>query len=139
MRQQSAQRLRLAVAHPSDVADAPVVLKLDEVEDDCCRLVEIDELYGCPGFAGRGVGGLDVKLVDIPVLRVDERIAVELAYLAMGVLSISDDQGGERRLKIAPNRAIRVERQPLGAAALVGFINAGDEGSRRTLGCETRH
>src|ERR1700678_3076848 len=132
MLEQRTQRFRLAVAPPSDVAYAPVVLDLDEMEDNCRRPVEIDELHRRFGFTETSVGDFDIQLVDLPVLSVDKRIAVEFAYFAMGVPSVPDDQACERRLKIAPNRAVGVERQPLGAAALVSFVNAGHEGGRRT-------
>src|SRR5262249_18335241 len=122
MRVNFSQRIGLAVAQPGDVADAPVVLELDEVEPDGHRLVEVRELDGGGGFAGGAVLDRDIEGGNLPILRVDEWIEIEQPDLAAlgGSLLVFGHQRCQRRLEITANGLLIVERMALGVLALIG-------------------
>src|SRR5438132_8688580 len=89
-------------AAPTDVGDPPAGLELDEVEYHGRRLVEILERDVRTRLARRNVAHGDIKTVDLPILSVDEGVAVELRHLAAqgGGLVVPDDQRREVWLEI---------------------------------------
>jgi hypothetical protein len=77
--------------------------------------------------------------MDLPILRVDERIAVELADLATSILAVLDDQRREPGLEIAPDRSIAVERNSLRVFAFVSPLDRFHERFGRRFGCLHGH
>src|SRR5262245_62362023 len=77
---QQAAQCRLAV--PGDVGDAPILLELDQVEDDGLRLAQVLERDGRARLAGGDITERNLDAVDLPILRIDEGIGAELAHLA---------------------------------------------------------
>ena len=73
-----AQGLFLTVMLPGDVADAPVIAGLDQVEHDDGRRIAVAEFHrGACSIVDR-VGDGDIEGGDVPILSIDERIAVEV-------------------------------------------------------------
>jgi hypothetical protein len=73
-----AQGLFLAVVLPGDIADAPVVASLDQIEHDDGRRIAVAEFHrGAGGIIDR-IGDGDIEGGNIPILGIDERIAVEV-------------------------------------------------------------
>src|SRR6185295_9261957 len=101
---------------------------------------EILELDRADRLVGRGFLHLDRERVDLPILRIDERIAAERADLvAFGrSLRIGVDQPRERRSEIAIDRGGAAERSALGVLALVVRIDGGEEILRRLFRRDAR-
>jgi hypothetical protein len=135
-----AQGLFLAVVLPGDVADAPVVAGLDQVEHDHGRRIAVAEFHrgGC-GVVDR-IGGGDIEGGDVPILSIDERIAVEVGHVVptRRVLLVLDHQRRERRLEIAPDIGLGVEANAFGILAFVGCVDRRDEGGSPRVGGEGR-
>ena len=70
------------VAVPSDVGDAPTRAELDEVEDNGALLARIFECNGRARLVGGNFTDGDIDGVDLPILRIDEGVDVELPDLA---------------------------------------------------------
>jgi hypothetical protein len=66
------------VAVPSDVGDAPTRAELDEVEDNGALLARIFECNGRARLVGGNLTDGDIDGVDLPILRIDEGVDVEL-------------------------------------------------------------
>jgi hypothetical protein len=81
---------RLAV--PGDVGDPPPLLELDQVEDHGRRLVHVRERDSRARLVGGDIAHRDIDGVDLPILRIDEGIALERSDLAplVGVLAVLD-------------------------------------------------
>jgi hypothetical protein len=135
-----AQGFFLAVVLPGDVADAPVIAGLDQVKHDDGRRIAVAEFYrGAGGIVDR-IGDGDIEGGDVPILSIDERIAVEVWRVvpARRVLLVLDHRRRERRLEIAPDIGLGVEADAFGILAFVGGVDRRDEGGGRWIGRECR-
>src|SRR5262245_46959709 len=101
---QHAAQCLLAV--PGDVGDAPVLLELDEVEDDGLRLAQVLERDGGARLARGGVADRNLDALDLPILRIDERIGAELADLAARLSAVLDDESRKGGREIASHRRV---------------------------------
>src|SRR5262245_2208664 len=98
---------RLAV--PGNVGDPPILLELDEVEDDGLRLAQVLERDGGDRLVGGDITERDIDAVDLPVLRIDEGIGAELADLAARLPAVLEDECCQGGRKIAPHRRVAAE------------------------------
>ena len=72
---------------------------------------------------GAGVTDGDIDVIDLPILRVDEGIAAELADLAARLSAVLDDECREAGLEIAPYSRIAVERNALAVFAGIRSVD----------------
>jgi hypothetical protein len=125
---------------PSDVVNSPVGFDGDQIEDDGCRVALIDEFDGCGGFAWARIVYCNVEVWNIPILSINERVAVEVGgFMAVGgVLLIFADQCRERRFEIAPQNGVAIKGNTLPILAPVSAVNSANEGERRYIGPRRR-
>src|SRR5262245_40277549 len=112
---------RLAV--PRDVGDAPILLELDEVEDDGFRLTQVLERDGGARLSGGGVADRNLDALDLPILRIDERIGAELTDLAARLSAILDDECREGGSEIASHRRVTGQVNAFCILALVLLVD----------------
>src|SRR5262245_48108889 len=120
LRQNSTQG---CLAVPSDISDPPTHAELDEVENNGALLARIFEWNGRARLVGGNFTDVDIDGVDLPILRIDEGIGVELPDLAARILAVLDDERRELGREIAPHRRAVVERNSIRVFAFVGGID----------------
>src|SRR6266508_1813238 len=128
---------RAALLAPIDVGDPPAGVELDQIKLDADRPAEILEFDRSNRLTG-GLAQMNGECVDVPFLRVDERVAVEHRHFVafLGGLHVLDDQRGQRWLKITADRGLigQWDAAHLVGIALVGGIDAVEKLTRGQLG-----
>src|SRR5262245_45460236 len=118
--QEIAQR-RLAV--PGYVGDPPILLELHELEDDGLPLAQVVERDGGARLASSGVADRDLDALDLPILRINEGVGIELADLAARLSAVLDDERREDGREIAPHRCVIDQLDALCVLALVLVVD----------------